>query len=210
MDTMNIIINISISLVAGGAAGFGLFTWFGKKWVSSKFNKQLENHKAELTRTTNELQEKLRIEYGTLYKKRARAIEDIYKYLFLFQSFTDKYNKMEYSYDEEGYYKAREFLESMIRVSTELHRFIGMNLIYFSSGDSKKLIDLRTTIFIFISEYNDYLDSDREDVEHKYYQSSPTSFLSDNKYIIASSDVDELLKNILNQFRVLIGIKEEE
>ncbi len=67
MEITNIFINVAILVLSGGAAGYGLFVWFRKKRIGHSFAKNLENPKAELNRTSNDLNEKLRIEYGSLY-----------------------------------------------------------------------------------------------------------------------------------------------
>ena len=74
MDTTNIIINISISLVAGGAAGFGLFKLLGKNWMQNWFAKDLKKYEQQLEL----LKMQKNLQYSNIYTERATIIKDLY------------------------------------------------------------------------------------------------------------------------------------
>lgn len=77
MEITNIIINVSISLIMGGGAGFYVFKWLGQKWISSWFDKDLEKFKQQL----DLLKMQKQLQYNNIYLKQAEYIEEIYKRL---------------------------------------------------------------------------------------------------------------------------------
>ena len=223
----------NIFTLAGGAAGiFAVIVsiaqasgkkvvdyWFEKrnKKYQKEIDKEIEKYKSELDEKNREIQNQLdtkleliRIEYGTLYQKRIKAIEDIYSWLFIFQNLTNEYPNRSYSSsgDEYEYEEDSRFISDIIMVSKQGCSLIGKNLIYFSDGDSGKLNELKTKVSLFINEYNEYSTCGNESVDNAYYPADPTDFLCRNKKHLKSNDIDDLVRNILSLFRELIGIKE--
>ena len=78
-------ISTAVTVSALGFFGKSLINrWIdrGKLKYQTKLNEEFESYRTELMRTTNELQERLRIEYSSLYNERLTAIKEIYEYLF--------------------------------------------------------------------------------------------------------------------------------
>ncbi|MEG0692305.1 MAG: hypothetical protein RR444_04410 [Oscillospiraceae bacterium] len=96
MEVTNIIINVSISLVVGGGAGFCAFKWLGKRCITHIFDKDLERYKNQLKKEyadyNSTLEEKsktvqhklniqlenLKIQLTPLQTKRLEAIHLVY------------------------------------------------------------------------------------------------------------------------------------
>lgn len=74
MEVTNIIINVSISLVVGGGAGFCAFKWLGQKWVNNWFAKDLEKYKQQL----EILKVKDEIRFNILHKERLETVKKLY------------------------------------------------------------------------------------------------------------------------------------
>ena len=57
MNAVEITINITISLLAGAAGGFGIFKSLGKKWVENWFAKDLKRyeHKLDVLKIKDEI-----------------------------------------------------------------------------------------------------------------------------------------------------------
>ena len=66
MNTIEISINIAISLVAGAASGFCVFKYLGRKWVENWFEKDLKRyeHKLDVLKIKDE------IKFNILHKER--------------------------------------------------------------------------------------------------------------------------------------------
>lgn len=78
MATIELSINIIISIVAGASSGFAAFKFLGKKWVENWFDKDLKmyEHKLDI------LKEKDEIRFNLLHKERIGIIKKLYKQVF--------------------------------------------------------------------------------------------------------------------------------
>ncbi|MBR4793325.1 MAG: hypothetical protein IK038_06630 [Bacteroidaceae bacterium] len=78
MTTIELSINIVISIAAGAASGYGVFKFLGKKWVENWFAKDLKlyEHKLDVLKAKDE------IRFNFLHKERVDIIKKLYKQVF--------------------------------------------------------------------------------------------------------------------------------
>ena len=78
MTTIELSINILISITAGAASGYGVFRFLGKKWVENWFAKDLKlyEHKLDVLKVKDE------IRFNLLHKERIEIIKKLYKQVF--------------------------------------------------------------------------------------------------------------------------------
>lgn len=172
----------------------------GKLKLQKKLDKQLETHKADLVRTTNALQERLRIEYGSLYKERLTAIKEIYEYLFRIDR-----KLQDFSFDpdiigseeEKGY--VLDFMYKITGTIAELDQKIGLTLIYFAEDDAKALLDIMEPLNKLVGQWHKW--QQQEDV---LYDTAP---LVKSIKSCQKGPIRPLLTTIQNKFRELVGVK---
>ncbi|MFR9546207.1 MAG: hypothetical protein SNJ29_11610 [Rikenellaceae bacterium] len=71
----------------------GVF-FYRKHKILANFQTDIDEKKEDLVRTTNEMQERLRVEYGTVYTRRLEVIEELHKRLIYLRSVHNTYNKL--------------------------------------------------------------------------------------------------------------------
>lgn len=78
MTTIELSINIIISLAAGAISGLGVFKFLGKRWVENWFAKDLKQyeHKLDVLKVKDE------IRFNLLHKERIEIIKKLYKQVF--------------------------------------------------------------------------------------------------------------------------------
>ena len=78
MTSIELTLNIAISLVAGAGSGFAVFKFLGKKWVENWFAKDLKlyEHKLDVLKVKDE------IRFNILHKERIEIIKKLYKQVF--------------------------------------------------------------------------------------------------------------------------------
>ena len=75
MTTIELSINIIVSLAAGGISGYGVFKFLGKKWVENWFAKDLKRYEHKL----DVLKAKDEIRFNILHKERIDIIKNLYQ-----------------------------------------------------------------------------------------------------------------------------------
>lgn len=78
MDTIEIIINITISTLTGIVTGFCVFKFLGKKWVENWFAKDLKQYEHKLA----VLKVKDEIKFNILHNERINAIKQLHTFIF--------------------------------------------------------------------------------------------------------------------------------
>ena len=78
MTSIELTLNIAISLVVGAGSGFAVFKFMGKKWVENWFAKDLKlyEHKLDVLKVKDE------IRFNILHKERIEIIKKLYKQVF--------------------------------------------------------------------------------------------------------------------------------
>ena len=78
MTTVELSVNIAISIMAGAASGYGVFKFLGRKWVENWFAKDLKQyeHKLDILKAKDE------IRFNILHKERIDIIKKLYKQVF--------------------------------------------------------------------------------------------------------------------------------
>lgn len=202
---------IFISLLSSAGVGTSIVVFGGKalvnRWIDrgklrlqSRLNEQLESHKAELVRTTNELQERLRIEYGSLYNERLTAIKEIYEYLFRIehQLYGFSFDPDIISSQEELNY-VTNFMFKISSIITNLDNKIRLTLIYFSEDDAKELFDIMEPLNTLVDQWHKW-----QQQEDAIYDTAP---LLESIKSCQEKPIRPLITTIQNKFRKLIGVK---
>ena len=199
-DTISLL-GIFIPIIVGG------IFFRQKNKILTKFQKDIDSNKEKLVQTTNELQEKLRVEYGSLYQKRVEAIEKIYNLIYVLQRMIAGYPSGGHASDEDEVNDNTNYTNDLLTVVKKTRNSIGLSIIYFSDADSVKLMKLHDVLSIFIKKYNEFINTD--DREFGDY-TDHGDFLAENKKLFEENDFQGLLKNILVIFRDLIGVNIKE
>lgn len=184
-----------------------------KNSIETQFAETLEEKKAELERTTYELNEKLRIEYGSLYQQRIDVIKELY-----FQ--IGEIKRIEYDIDEQigryqsngdFHYLGSDNLSSLVRDLLEVFELIekifSKSKIYFSSEDSLLIEGIVTKCRNFKRAY-DYFKEHEEgyDLDDKNTYTIEC-FIEREFTSLFGGELNELIVNIENRFRYLVGVK---
>ena len=196
---------LTIGTISGLFVGFGkllINRWIdrGKLKLQKKLDEQLETHKAVLVRTTNELQERLRIEYSNLYKERLTAIKEIYEYLFRIEC-----ELQDFSFDPDIIGSQEEldyvtgFMSNISDIIMELDKKIGLTLIYFSEDDAKALLNIIEPLNKLVSQWHKW--ESREDALND------TAALVKSIKSCQTGPIRTLLTTIRSNFRKLVGVK---
>lgn len=178
-----------------------------KKSIETKFAETLEEKKAELDRKNREIQavfdtrlEQMRIEYGTLYQKRIDAIIHLHNIMLRYKDLYEIEQEYFMNGDEDSYNKNMYYHQNIFpdfrTITTELNDSFDRNKIYFSSEDSKMMLDFLSKPLTLISKI-----SNDEGAEHSlsgYFRKQPGSSL-----------LKEYLREIdfiQDRFRELVGV----
>ena len=78
MDTLQVVINIAISVLTGITSGFCIFKFLGRKWIENWFAKDLKQYEHKLA----VLKVKDEIKFNILHKERIDTIKQLYKQIF--------------------------------------------------------------------------------------------------------------------------------
>ncbi|MFR9585626.1 MAG: hypothetical protein SNI20_05830 [Rikenellaceae bacterium] len=200
MDVTNIIINISISVVAGGAAGFGLFRWLGKSLMQDWFTRNLKRFEHQLAI--------LKFEYSSLYPKRVKAVEELYSTLLEIDSLKDGFSTVHINANLEGidYYDAyASYSYKVLSKVQQFSKLATVSRIYFSKQEVEKITNLSVSLskVLNTNEYSelkmDYCPPDIEEYMIKV-----------GFGLIYSEENKKLTAEVEDVFRTLMGIKEDK
>lgn len=186
MNTIEISINIAISLVAGAASGFYVFKYLGKKWVENWFEKDLKRyeHKLDVLKVKDE------IKFNILHKERIDIIKKLYQQFFeLNESLlhtimpTEMQNIFQLNEDE--------LLRENILKSHKIQMYLLSNEIYIP----KILVERIAGVCYTFDSISKNLMKDKSDENKKRLEEFYTG------------KVRPLLDNLKNEFRVLLGVE---
>lgn len=186
MNAVEITINITISLLAGAAGGFGIFKSLGKKWVENWFAKDLKRyeHKLDVLKIKDE------IKFNILHKERIDIIKKLYQMFFdLNESVLLIMMPTEM---QKGLQVKENDLFNSVRL--KLHK----NQMYLLSNDiyiPKILVDRIAGVCYTFDSITKSVMKDNSDENKKRL---------DDFYI---EKVRPLLEDMKNEFRVLLGVE---
>ncbi|MFR9547146.1 MAG: hypothetical protein SNJ29_16460 [Rikenellaceae bacterium] len=197
--------NYILSALIGGGGVYGLFTWLGKKWVDKRVSKELDAHREDLKRTTNELQEKLRIEYNSLYNNRIKAIEKLHSILLTIIRMEVRFSNHDMRYagqyageDETNEYN--EIVGNLISTILQFEKTLNDSELYFTDKDwktIKRLSDSLRSVYTF-------------NVKHHYYDLELQQYMKKEGLAIVYSEENKALSSeVIAIFRKLVGVKDE-
>lgn len=186
MNAVEITINITISLLAGAAGGFGIFKSLGKKWVENWFAKDLKRyeHKLDVLKIKDE------IKFNILHKERIDIIKKLYQMFFdlnesvlLIIMPSELQNGLQL--------KENDLLNGVRLKSHKVQMYLSSNDIYIP----KILVDRIAGVCYTFDSITKSVINDNSDKHKKEL---------DDFYI---EKVRPLLEDMKNEFRVLLGVE---
>lgn len=186
MTAVEITVNITISILAGAASGFGMFKFLGKKWVENWFAKDLKRyeHKLDVLKTKDE------IKFNVLHKERIDIIKKLYQMFFdlnesvlLIMMPSELQNGIQVK-EDDLLHKARF-------KSHKVQMYLSSNDIYIP----KILVDRIAGVCYTFDSITKSVINDNSDKHKKEL---------DDFYI---EKVRPLLEDMKNEFRVLLGVE---
>lgn len=186
MNAVEITINITISLLAGAAGGFGVFKSLGKKWVENWFAKDLKRyeHKLDVLKIKDE------IKFNILHKERIDIIKKLYQMFFdlnesvlLIIMPSELQNGLQL--------KENDLLNGVRLKSHKVQMYLSSNDIYIP----KILVDRIAGVCYTFDSITKSVINDNSDKHKKEL---------DDFYI---EKVRPLLEDMKNEFRVLLGVE---
>lgn len=125
MTTIEIAINIVVSITAGAVSGYGIIKFLGKKWVDNWFAKDLKRYEHKL----DVLKSKDEIRFNILHKERIEIIKKLYKQVFELNEFSIYLIMPEEMQKQFGLKKEELFQQSNV-LSHKLQMYLLENTIY--------------------------------------------------------------------------------
>lgn len=210
MDWSTILTSLGLSaatvtaiVVFGGKTLVNQWAERGKIKLQKKLDEQLETHKADLVRTTNDLQERLRIEYGSLYKERLDAIKGIYEKLSIIDRFLQSYNGLP---ENATHLLAEDVLDidrqlgSIATCLKNLDDQVGNALIYFSENDANKL----SHIVVELNKLSRAIFGLQADIDEGFFDGG---ILNNSVAEMKKADIPQAIDSVRRLFRQLIGVE---
>lgn len=199
---MDIVIDIAISIVLGAGSGYAAVRFLGKKWVDHMFAKRLNEHQAKLDRMTNELAEKLKVEYGDLLPKRTEAIQIISQSVIKLQDLFKQSDINRVASCEEELEYNSNYIDSVTKISKQLIAYITTFDILFSEADSRLLNDIKDSLVLYDKKLIYYENSITE--ENCFDpEMQPSAFWDDHKSILLNLESSGKLQEVISRFREL-------
>lgn len=186
MSLIEFTINIGVSLVAGSAAGYGVFKFLGKKWVDNWFAKDLKKYEYKL----DVLKAKDEIRFNILHKERIEIIKNLYKQVFELNELS-LYLIMPTEMQQQLKINVDELFQKSIMHSHKLQMYLLENTIYLPKILEDRIAGLCYT-----------------------YDSAAKSLMNDrteeHKKTIEKFNQDKirpLLNDLRDEFRRLLGVE---
>lgn len=176
--------------------------FFGKKWIENIFAKKLKTYQAELDRVTNELKEKLKVEYENLHPRRMEAIRVLSMLLLQLQDHL-KYadiNKYPSSTEEDVW--VSKYVQTVVRNSNKLVDEIRNYNVLFPYETARLLNDLKDAFMQFGDAYTFFHDSINEE-NFSDPDMSLSAFWYKKKSILIEAISSDNMEKLLSQFRDL-------
>lgn len=186
MTTIEIAINVVISIAAGAVSGYGIFKFFGKKWVENWFAKDLKRyeHKLDVMKVKDE------IRFNVLHKERIVFIKNLYQQVNALNDMS-LYLIMPSEIQENLKIDKNELVKRSYMLSHKLETYLLSNCIYIPQS-------LEDRIAGMIITYNSLTKSVINDCTEEHKQSL-------EKWTVEK--VRPLLNDLKNEFRRLLGVE---
>lgn len=125
MTTIELSVNIAISIMAGAASGYGVFKFLGKKWVENWFAKDLKQYEHKL----DVLKAKDEIRFNILHKERIDILKKLYKQVFELNELSI-YLIMPTELQDQYRLNKEDLFQQSIMLSHRLQMYLLENTIY--------------------------------------------------------------------------------
>lgn len=186
MSLIEFSINIGVSLVAGSAAGYGVFKFLGKKWIDNWFAKDLKKYEYKL----DVLKAKDEIRFNILHKERIEIIKNLYKQVFELNELS-LYLIMPTEMQQQFKINVDELFQKSIIHSHKLQMYLLENTIYIPKILEDRIAGLCYTYDSAAkSLMNDRTEEHRKTIE-KFNQDK----------------IRPLLNDLRDEFRRLLGVE---
>ena len=186
MTTVELLLNIAISIVAGAGTGFALFKLLGKKWVESWFAKDLKlyEHKLAVLKVKDE------IRFEILHKERIDIIKKLYKQVFEINEL-NIYMIMPEELQKQLKFNKNELFQKSYILSHNLQMYLLENTIYIPQILEDRIAGLCYT-------YNSAAKSLMSDGSEEHRVALET---------FNHEKIRPLLNDLRNEFRRLLGVE---
>lgn len=186
MNTIEISINIVISLVTGASSGYFMFKYLGRKWIENWFAKDLKRyeHKLDVLKIKDE------IRFNFLHKERIDIIKELYKSVFELNEL-NLYLIMPTEMQEQFQFKEEDLIKKNYQKSHNLSMYLLSNEIYIP----KILVD---RIAGMCYTYQSITKSIMNDNSEKNKKQLDTFYIE---------KVRPLLNDLRDEFRKLLGVE---
>ena len=199
---MNLFLDIAISITIGAGSGYAAVRFLGKRWIDHMFAKSLNEHQAKLDRMTNELVEKLKVEYGDLLPKRTEAIQTISKSVIKLRDLLKQSDISRFVSCQEEFEYNSNYIDSVTNISEQLINHITTFDILFSKTDSLLLNDIKESLALYNKKHIYYENSITE--ENCFDpEMQPSVFWDDNKSILLDLESSGKFQELISRFRDL-------
>lgn len=186
MTTIELSINIIVSLAAGGISGFGVFKFLGKKWVDNWFAKDLKRYEHKL----DVLKAKDEIRFNFLHKERIDIIKNLYQKVNELNDMS-LYLVMPSEMQESLQIQKDELAKKSYLMSHKLEMYLLSNSIYIPQSLEERIAGM-------IFTYNSLTKSIINDCSEEHKRSL-------EKWNVEK--VRPLLNELRNEFRRLLGVE---
>lgn len=186
MGTLEISINIVISLLVGATSGFCAFKFLGRKWVENWFAKDLKQyeHKLDVLKIKDE------IRFNILHKERIDIIRNLYKSVFELNEL-NLYLIMPNEMQKEFQLKEEDLIKNNYQKSHDIEMYLLSNEIYIPKILVDRIAGLCYTYrSITKSIMNDNSDNQKNQLD-----------------IFYRDKVRPLLDDLRDEFRRLLGVE---
>lgn len=186
MTTVELLLNIAISIVAGAGSGFALFKLLGKKWVENWFAKDLKlyEHKLAVLKVKDE------IRFEILHKERIDIIKKLYKQVFEINEL-NIYMIMPKELQKQLKLNKNELFQKSYILSHNLQMYLLENTIYIPQILEDRIAGLCYT-------YNSAAKSLMSDGSEEHRVALET---------FNHEKIRPLLNDLRNEFRRLLGVE---
>lgn len=176
--------------ILGGGVGTGIFTYFGKKWVSNLFTKDLKKYEQQLELLKMQKQ----LQYSNVYTKRAEIISKIYENLANIDMADVIIRAAKFESDEQK----NEMFTAYSQIIFESTKYASINGIYLTESIRDRLVVLHAKLA------KDVLPNlpNRKKLANENYLKQVSE--------IPNFDTKLIMADLIAEFQEILGVSEND